>query len=42
MGDVNQVQVDGLVMHMPGNWQWVVELQTNGEKKTLTKDFKVQ
>jgi len=40
--DVNQVQVDGLVMHMPGNWQWVVELQTNGEKKTLTKDFKVQ
>lgn len=37
-----KVQVDGLVLHMPGNWEWLVELRTPDMKTELTYDFDLQ
>lgn len=34
-----KVQVDGLVLHMPGSWEWFVELRTPEMKTELTYDF---
>ena len=36
------VRVEGLVLHMPGNWQWSVEMQAGGDKATYTHDFSIQ
>ena len=33
------VQVEGVVLHMPGQWRWFVELELAGKKSTLTHDF---
>lgn len=35
------VQVDGLVLHMPGDWLWSVKLKTNEDSRSLTHDFVV-
>ncbi|MBX2878490.1 MAG: amidohydrolase [Granulosicoccus sp.] len=40
--EASTVTVDGLVLHMPGNWEWVVEIRADGERKVLTRDFTVQ
>ncbi|MBX2882351.1 MAG: amidohydrolase [Granulosicoccus sp.] len=37
-----KLQVDGLVLHMPGNWQWQLDLSSAGQRRELTHDFKVQ
>ncbi|MEM6987379.1 MAG: amidohydrolase family protein [Pseudomonadota bacterium] len=37
-----QVQVDGLVLHMPGVWRWEVDIRSPGERNTVTQDFSVQ
>lgn len=37
-----QLQVDGLVLHMPGSWQWSVDLKAGEVRKTLTQDFTVR
>lgn len=34
-----KVQVDGLVLHMPGNWEWLIELRTPDTKTALTYEF---
>lgn len=36
------VQVDGLVMHMPGVWRWDLNVRANGEQWNLIHDFTVQ
>lgn len=36
------LRVDGVVLHMPGTWQWIVDLKSNGSTQTLTHEFKVQ
>ncbi len=33
------VQVDGLVLHMPGTWAWQVELRTDAGRTTATQAF---
>ncbi len=37
-----QYQVEGLVLHMPGNWQWQVEVKTETGDETLQHDFNVE
>lgn len=37
-----QYLVKGLVLHMPGNWQWQVEVKTNTGKDTLQHNFSVE
>lgn len=37
--DEKTVQVEGIVLHMPGQWRWFVELELAGKKSTLTHDF---
>ncbi len=37
-----KVQVDGLVLHMPGNWNWVVNLRSPSTDTTLSFDFNIQ
>lgn len=34
-----QIQVDGIVLHMPGIWQWSVALKSGEVRKTLTHEF---
>ena len=36
------VRVEGLVLHMPGNWQWSVEMQSGGNKSVYKHDFAIQ
>jgi hypothetical protein len=40
--DVQHVEVHGLVLHMPGDWQWQVDVIQDNEKKVLTRDFSIQ
>jgi len=40
--DTLTVRVDGLVLHMPGNWQWAVEMRNGEDKATYKHDFKIQ
>ena len=40
--DMMKVQVDGLVLHMPGDWQWQVELNNGDERNTYSHTFSVQ
>ena len=40
--DMIKVQVDGLVLHMPGNWQWQVELGNGDQRNTYSHTFNVQ
>lgn len=37
-----QVNVEGLILHMPGNWQWAIELRNNGERIRSEKAFPVR
>ena len=37
-----QALVDGLVLHMPGSWQWQVDVHSENFRKTLKQDFLVQ
>lgn len=34
-----KVRADGLVLHMPGSWEWVVNLKSDAGKMSLTHDF---
>lgn len=36
------INVEGVVLHMPGEWQWSVNVQTTHLRKTLTYEFNVQ
>lgn len=36
-----KVQVDGVVLHMPGDWQWNIDLRTEGDRHALAHDFKL-
>ncbi|MBX2836949.1 MAG: amidohydrolase family protein [Gammaproteobacteria bacterium] len=36
------VRAEGLLLHMPGNWQWQVHLLTNGKRRSLTHDFAIR
>ena len=40
--DMIKVRVDGLVLHMPGDWQWQVELGNGDERDTYSHTFNVQ
>lgn len=35
-------QIEGVVLHMPGQWRWSVELDIADEKSTLTQDFLIE
>ncbi len=35
------VQVDGLRLHMPGEWQWLVTLRKDGERSQAREEFQV-
>ncbi len=37
-----QYLVEGVVLHMPGQWQWEVEVRAGGARETLTHSFSVQ
>lgn len=37
-----KIQVDGLVLHMPGAWQWQLDLEIDGQRQEYTRDFTVQ
>lgn len=37
-----QIQVNDLVLHMPGTWQWSVDVRTDEQLNTLTQEFTVQ
>lgn len=37
-----KVQVDGLVLHMPGQWQWRLGVTSDSESQEFSHDFKVQ
>jgi len=37
-----QVQADGMVLHMPGSWQWVVNIDSESSRKSFTHDFILQ
>ncbi len=42
-GDAGQqVQVDGLLLHMPGNWEWRVDIDNGTAKISLREDFAIQ
>lgn len=37
-----KVQVEGLVLHMPGQWQWQLDITIDSERQAYSHDFKVQ
>jgi len=37
-----QYQVDGLVMHMPGNWRWEMRVHESDGSDTLMKEFMLE
>ncbi|MDB4222648.1 amidohydrolase [Granulosicoccus sp.] len=37
-----KVRADGLVLHMPGSWEWIVNLKSTDSKKSITHEFKLQ
>ncbi len=37
-----RVMVQGVVLHMPGDWQWSVDVRTPDTNQVLTQSFKVQ
>jgi len=37
-----QVKVDGLVLHMPGEWQWTVELKNGDERMRAEQSFELR
>ena len=37
-----QYRVEGLVLHMPGNWQWNVDVTSSDGKDTLQREFRVE
>lgn len=39
--DTYEVQVDGVVLHMPGEWQWQVVVRSDGGRTRVTRDFSV-
>ncbi|MEM7376206.1 MAG: amidohydrolase family protein [Pseudomonadota bacterium] len=36
-----EVQVDGLVLHMPGDWQWQIDVRSDAGRMRITRDFSV-
>ena len=34
-----KVSAEGLVLHMPGTWEWVVDLTSSESKQTITHEF---
>ncbi len=40
--ELMKVRVDGLVLHMPGNWQWVVEMKSGDSKSRHQHDFSIR
>ena len=36
-----QYQVDGIVLHMPGDWQWQIEFKDGSKDTELTHDFTI-
>ena len=40
--DAVQYQVEGVVLHMPGNWQWQVDVKSDAGNDTLQHDFSVE
>ena len=41
-GDAVQYRVEGVVLHMPGNWQWQVDVKSDAGNDTLQHDFSVE
>lgn len=41
-GDAVQYRVEGVVLHMPGNWQWQVDVKTDAGNDILRHDFNVE
>ena len=41
-GQRQQVMVEGVVLHMPGDWQWSVDVRTPDSHQVLTQSFTVQ
>lgn len=39
--DSMTVQVDGLRLHMPGEWQWLVTVRKNGKRLQAREDFQL-
>ncbi len=37
-----KLRFDGLLLHMPGDWQWRVDIKKTGGRALLTQDFVVQ
>jgi len=37
-----QYEVDGVVLHMPGQWQWQIEARSDDGRKLITHDFLVE
>lgn len=40
-GNVYRYKVDGLVMHMPGNWEWTVIISSSDTEETLKHSFQL-
>lgn len=36
------IRVDGVVLHMPGNWQWQIDIKEGDEARSLTLDFSIE
>ncbi len=41
-GKGQKVMVEGVVLHMPGDWQWSVDVRTPESHQLLTRTFAVQ
>lgn len=40
--DAIQYQVDGVLLHMPGTWQWQIDVRSPDGKTSLSQDFVIQ
>lgn len=40
--DFLKVEVEGVLLHMPGDWQWIVEHRNNEGRTVNTHDFQIQ
>ncbi|MFK7855240.1 MAG: amidohydrolase family protein [Granulosicoccus sp.] len=38
----HQIRVEGVVLHMPGNWLWSVDVRVGDFRKTLSHEFQVR
>ncbi len=39
---INKYRVDGMVFHMPGQWQWSVDLQSESHQETLAQPITIR